>query len=110
MGVTDSLVLIFKKKCWYLILFFSLYKPVRRKLFAIIEQELQRPFHIRHLFDFGRDTLVMPLLIMPELITERISPNQQGWAYSIWLHILHLQLKAASRNRRQFQEGIKVNR
>jgi hypothetical protein len=52
----------------------------------------------------------MPLLIMPELITERISPNQQGWAYSIWLHILYLQLKAASRNRLQFQEGIKVNK
>ena len=52
----------------------------------------------------------MPLLIMPELITERISPNQQGWAYSIWLHILHLQLKTASRNRLQFREGIKVNK
>ena len=52
----------------------------------------------------------MPLLIMPELITEKISPNQQAWAYSIWLHILHLQLKAASRNRLQFKEGIKVNK
>ena len=88
---------------------FSLYKAARRKVFALIEKERNKKFHIRHLWAFGSNDLVRPLNNMGRLILKEISsPMDQMWAYCTWKAILGIQMDMASDLKNKFVHGIEV--
>lgn len=89
--------------------FISLYKSARRRVFSLIEMQLNRRFHIRHLWAFGTDDLVRPLNNMGKLILKNIeSPTEQMWAYCTWKAILGIQMDKASDLKEKFAGGIEV--
>lgn len=88
---------------------FSLYKPARRKVFALIEQQTGRRFHLRYLWAFGSNNLVRPLNNMGRLIMKEIpSHMEQMWAYCTWKAILGIQMDKASDMKEKFKDGIEV--
>lgn len=90
-------------------LFFSLYKSARRKVFTLIQNHREKEFHIRYLWAFGTDNLVRPLNNMGKLILKEIqSPTEQMWAYCAWKAILGIQMDKASELRARFADGIEV--
>ena len=89
--------------------FFSLYKAARRKVFALIEKQTGKKFHIRNLWAFGTDDLLRPLNNMGRLILSEIqSPTEQMWAYCTWKALLGVQMEKASDLRHKFKDGIEV--
>ena len=89
--------------------FFSLYKAARRKVFALIEKQTGKKFHIRHLWAFGTDNLLRPLNNMGRLILSDIqSPTEQMWAYCTWKGLLGIQMEKASDLKHKFKDGIEV--
>ena len=88
-----------------------LYKGARRKVFWLMEKQLQRKIHIRYLWAFGQDELVRPINNMGSLIMSEIkSPTEQLWAYSTWKTLLGIQMQKASELRHKFKDGIKVHK
>ena len=87
----------------------GLYRGARRKVFKLMEKQLQRKIRIRHLWAFGQDELVRPINNMGSLIMSEIkSPTEQLWAYSTWKTLLGIQMQKASELRHKFKDGIKV--
>ena len=71
--------------------------------------QLQKKFHVRHLWAFGEDDLVRPLNNMGKLILKHIeSPNEAMWAYCTWKAILGIQMDKASEMKHLFKNSIEV--